>query len=102
MPTAVNLVPRSSVIVVEPDHFDREVQLLLDSREVGRTYGILDRIEPVLREVCIRVSFWSIGISVRIMRKNGRKNRVAETALVVIPDIGDRLLREKLGTCRLQ
>ena len=32
------------------------------------------------------------------MRKNGRENRVAETALVVIPDIDDRLLlREKLG-----
>ena len=98
MPTAVNRVPRLAVTVVEPDHVDRDVELLLDPREFDRTYGVLDRIEPVLREICIRVSCWSIGISIRIVRKYSRVHRVAETALVVIPDVHDGLLvRKELG-----
>ena len=36
--TAVNRVARLPFIVVEPDHVDRKVQLLLDPREVDRTY----------------------------------------------------------------
>ena len=37
-------------------------------------------------------------MSFRIVRKNGRENRVAETALVVILDIDDCLLiREEVG-----
>ena len=55
VPTAVKRVPRSSVIVVEPDHVDRYAEPLFDLREVNRTNRILNRIEPVLREVCIRV-----------------------------------------------
>ena len=55
MPTAVKRVARLPVIVVEPNHVDRKVQLLLDPREVDRTYGVFDCIEPVLGEVCIRI-----------------------------------------------
>ena len=53
--TAVNLVARLPVIVVEPNHVDRKVQLLLDYREVDRTYGVVNRIKPVLHKVCIRI-----------------------------------------------
>ena len=98
MPIAVNRVPRLAVTVVDPDHADRDVDLLLDPRKFDRTYGVLDRIEFVLREVCIRVSSWSIGISIRIVRKYRHEHRVAETALVVIPDVHNGLLvRKELG-----
>ena len=97
VPTAVNRVPRFSVIVVEPDHVDRDVEPLLDPREVNRTYGILNHIKPVLRKVRIRVSSWSIDMSVWIVRKKSRQNRVAKTALVIL-DVDDRLIfREELG-----
>ena len=56
MPTLVKRVPSLPVIVVEPDHGDRDVELLLDPRKVGRTYGVLNRIKPVLQEVNFRVS----------------------------------------------
>ena len=36
MQTAINWVPRFSVTVVKPYHVDRDVELLLDSWEVGR------------------------------------------------------------------
>lgn len=49
--TAVNRVSRLAFAVVEPDHVDRNVKLLLDPREVDWTYGIFDRIEPVLCKV---------------------------------------------------
>ena len=64
VPTAVNRVPRFSVIAVKPDHVDRDVEPLLDFREINQTYEILDHSKPVLRKVRIRISPWSICMSV--------------------------------------
>ena len=93
--TAVNRVPRLSVIVVEPDHVDWDVKPLIDLKKVDRAYGVFNRIQSVLRKISICVPSLSIGISVRIIRKQGREQRVAETALVVILDVDDRLLFRK-------
>ena len=98
VPTAVKRVPRLAVIVVKPEYVNRDVELLLDHREVDQTYGLFDRIQSVLLEFSIRVSSWSICLSVRIVRKKSRQDRLAETAFVVVSDIDDSLLiREELG-----
>ena len=71
---------------------------MFDLIKVNRTYKILYLIEPVFREVCIRVSFWSIGMSVKIVWKKFREHRVVETALVVISNVHNCLLDcEKLA-----